>query len=137
MDTPARPGETEGRREGFSRSSTRARLPEITVVQELAKQFNRIVREKKAADFDSWVDQVEKNGATELKSFVMRVQRGPEACSVMMAQVSILERQPVIIKMADEPILKYRNQADVSFPVGAPENDRPVSARSGALSAGP
>jgi hypothetical protein len=31
-------------------------LPEIIVVQELAKQFNRIVKEKKVADFDSWAD---------------------------------------------------------------------------------
>ena len=56
-----------------------AQLPEIIVVQELAKQFNRIVREKKAAEFDSWVDQVEESGIAELKSFVMGLQRDREA----------------------------------------------------------
>jgi len=56
-----------------------AHSPEITSLRDLAQQFSRMVKEKKAADFAAWADQVAESGIAALKSFATGLERDREA----------------------------------------------------------
>ncbi|MBS1807646.1 MAG: ISL3 family transposase [Acidobacteria bacterium] len=53
--------------------------PEIAQVQQLAQRFARLVRERKALEFSSWLEEAAKNSSPEIRGFVAGLKRDQPA----------------------------------------------------------